>query len=57
MFIQLHKDLVRWTTYHNKMLMGIVKIDVKKDVCHFALAIKVLMQYFFLEKNPQYQQC
>jgi hypothetical protein len=54
MFIQLHKELVRWTTYHNKMLMGIVKIDVKKDVCHFALVIKVLMQYFFLEKNPQY---
>jgi hypothetical protein len=43
MFIQLHKKLVKWTTSHTKMLKGIVKIDVKKDVCHFALVLEVLM--------------
>ncbi len=32
MFRQLHKKLVRWTTFHTKMLKGMVKIDVKKDV-------------------------
>ncbi len=43
MFRQLHRKLVRWTTSHTKMLRGMVKIDVKKDVCHFKLVIEVLI--------------
>ncbi len=58
MFRQLHKKLVRWTTFHTKMLRGMVKIDVKKDVCHFELVIKVLILniyiYIYIErKNEQ----
>jgi hypothetical protein len=34
------------------MLKGIVKIDPKKDVCHLALVIEILMQHFFLEIEP-----
>jgi hypothetical protein len=30
-----------------------VKIDVKKDVCHFELVIEVLILYIFLKNNPQ----
>ncbi len=37
----------------DKMLKCRMKVDVKKDVCHFALVIKVQMQHFFLENNPQ----
>jgi hypothetical protein len=43
MFRQLHRKLVRWTTFHTKMFRGMVKIDVKKDVCHFELVIEVLI--------------
>jgi len=47
MFRQLHKKLVRWTTFHTKMLRGTVKIDLKKDVYHFELVIEVLILYIF----------
>ncbi len=40
-------------SFTNKMLKGIMKVDAKKDICHYALIIKVLMQYFFLENSPQ----
>jgi hypothetical protein len=43
----LHKELAKWITLETKMPKGIVKVDAEKDVCHFALVIKVLMQYFF----------
>ncbi len=52
MFRQLHRKLVRWTTCHTKMLRGMVKIDVKKDVCHFKLVIEMLIIYIY-ENNPQ----
>jgi F0F1-type ATP synthase membrane subunit a len=35
------------------MLRGMVKSDVKKDVCHFELVIEVLILYIFLKNNPQ----
>jgi hypothetical protein len=43
MFKQLQKELVRWTTSKTKMLKGIIKVDPKKNVCHLALAIEILM--------------
>jgi len=45
MFKQLHRKIIRWTTSHIKMLSGMVKIDVKKDVCHFELVVQVLTIY------------
>jgi len=53
MFRQLHRKLVRWTTSHTKMLRVMVKIDVKKDVCHFELVIKALILFIFLKNNSQ----
>ncbi len=44
---QLHKKLVRWTTFQTKIHRVIVKFDVKKDVCHFALVIELLMEFIF----------
>jgi len=35
------------------MLKVMVKIDVKKDVCHFELVIEVLILYIFKKNNPQ----
>ncbi len=29
----------RWTTSYSKMLKGTIKVDVQKDVCHFALVM------------------
>jgi hypothetical protein len=52
MFKQLQKELIRWTTSHTKMLRGTIKVDPKKDVCHFAVVIEVLMQHLFLEIEP-----
>jgi hypothetical protein len=28
-------------------MMGTIKVDPKKDVCHLALVIEILMQHFF----------
>lgn len=33
---------------------GYSQIDVKKDVCHFALIIKVLKQHFFPKNESTY---
>jgi hypothetical protein len=52
MFKQLQKEWIRWTTSHTKMLKGIIKVDPKKDVCHFALVIEVLMQHLFPKIEP-----
>jgi hypothetical protein len=52
MFKQLQKKLIRWTTFLTKMLKGIIKIYLKKDVCHLALIIEILMQHFFLKTEP-----
>ncbi len=49
----LCKELAKWTRLETKMPNSIVKVDVKKYVCHFALVIKVLMQYFFFKGDPQ----
>jgi hypothetical protein len=38
---------MRWTTSQTKAMMGIVKVDTKKDVCHSTLIIEILMQHFF----------
>jgi hypothetical protein len=35
------------------MLRVMVKIDVKKDVCHFELVIKALILFIFLKNNSQ----
>jgi hypothetical protein len=29
------------------MMMGTIKVDPKKDVCHLALVIETLMQHLF----------
>jgi hypothetical protein len=34
LFNQLIRKLMRWTTFQTKMLMGIIKVDPKKDVYH-----------------------
>jgi hypothetical protein len=52
MFKQLQKEWIRWTTSHTKMLRGTIKVDPKKDVCHFVVVIEVLMQHLFLEIEP-----
>ncbi len=38
---------MRWTTSQTKIMMGIIKVDPKKNVCHSTLVIKILMQHFF----------
>jgi hypothetical protein len=43
MFKQMNKELMRWTTFQTKMMMGIVKVEPKKDVCHLTLIIEILM--------------
>jgi hypothetical protein len=55
MFRKLHRKLVRWTTFHTKMLKCMVKTDFKMNVCHFEFLIEVLILYIFLENNPQIQ--
>ncbi len=35
---------MRWTTSPTKVMMGTIKVDPKKDVCHSTLVIEVLMQ-------------
>jgi hypothetical protein len=47
LFKQLIRELMRWTTSQTKMLMGIIKVDPKKDVYHSTLTIEILMQHFF----------
>jgi hypothetical protein len=34
------------------MLRGTIKVDPKKDVCHFALVIEALMQHLFPKIEP-----
>jgi hypothetical protein len=56
LFKRLQKKLMRWTTSQTKLLMGTIKVDPKKNVCHSTLVIETMMQHFFLEieqKIPQ----
>jgi hypothetical protein len=41
------------TTSQTKVMMGIVKNDPKKDVCHSTLVIEILMHHFFLNTTQQ----
>jgi hypothetical protein len=43
MFEQMHKELMRWTTFQTKMMMGITKVEPKKYVYHLTLIIEILM--------------
>ncbi len=44
---------MRWTTSQTKVMMGTVKDDPKKDVCHSTLVIEILMYNFFLNTTQQ----
>jgi hypothetical protein len=46
LFKQLQRELMRWTTSRTKIVMGRVKVDPKKNACHSALVIEILMQHF-----------
>jgi hypothetical protein len=35
------------------MMMGTVKVDPKKSVCHLALVVEILMQHFFPDIDQQ----
>jgi hypothetical protein len=56
LFNQLLRELMRWTTSQTKMLMGIIKVDPKKNVYHSTLIIEILMQHFFPKTNNKYSQ-
>jgi hypothetical protein len=49
LFKQLQRELTRWTTAQTKVMMGIIKVDPKKDVCHSTLVIEILIQHLFLD--------
>ncbi len=42
---------MRWIASHTKMMMGIVKVDPKIDICRSTLVVEILMQHFFLDIN------
>jgi hypothetical protein len=43
MFKQMHTKLMKWTTFQTKMMMGITKVEPKKNVYHLTLIIEILM--------------
>jgi hypothetical protein len=51
MYFQLVKELIRWDKCQENMIEGIAKREPKKDVCHFAIIIKILFQKWFLVKE------
>jgi hypothetical protein len=53
MFKNLIKELDIWSKTHAKMIERKSKLDAKKDMCNFALPIKVLMQHWFHEEQFQ----
>jgi hypothetical protein len=44
---------MKWTTSLTKMMMGIVKVDPKTNICHSTLVIEILMQHFFPDIEQQ----
>jgi hypothetical protein len=32
---------MRWTTSQTKMMMGTIKVDPKKDICHSTLVVGI----------------
>ncbi len=53
LFKQLQRELMSWTTSQTKMMMGIVKVNLKKNVYHSVLIVESLMQHFFLDTIQQ----
>jgi len=53
MFKNLIKELGIGSKAHAKMIKRKGKLDAKKDMCNFALLIKVLMQHWFHEEQFQ----
>ncbi len=51
LFKQMQRELMKWTTSQTKMMMGIVEVDLKKDICHSTLVIEILKQHFFPNTN------
>ncbi len=47
MYSQLVKELIRCDKCQKSMIKGIAKREPKKDVCHFAIVLKVLFQKWF----------
>jgi hypothetical protein len=47
MFSQLVKELIRWEKCQKNMIKGIAKREPKKDVCHFAIVLKITFQKWF----------
>ncbi len=44
MFSQLVKEMVKWEKCQRNMIEGTTKRELKKDVCHFAIMLKVIFQ-------------
>ncbi len=44
MFFQLVKEMIKWEKCQKNMIEGIAKREPKKDVCHFAIVLKVIFQ-------------
>jgi hypothetical protein len=53
LFKQMQKEFMKWKTSQTKMMMGTIKVDIKKDICHSTLVIKILMQHFFPNTDQQ----
>jgi len=47
MYFQLVKDLIKWEKCRKNMIEGTNKKEPKKDICHFAIVLKVLFQKWF----------
>jgi len=47
MYSQLVKELIKWENCQKNMIKGTTKREPKKDVCHFAIVLKVLFQKWF----------
>jgi hypothetical protein len=47
MYFQLVKELIRWEKCEENMIEGTANREPKKDICHYAIVLKVLFQKWF----------
>ncbi len=47
MYFQLVKELIKWEKCKKNMIEVKTKRKQKKDVCHFAMVLKILFQKWF----------
>jgi hypothetical protein len=56
MYFQLVKELIKWEKWKKNMIEVKTKRKQKKDVCHFAMVLKILFQKWFPLKGAESQE-